>query len=276
LRGAYCFFHPKQDPKKQADHFLSVLQAQTDKGELPPAIDLEVNDGLTKDKIIARAKIWLDEVELAIGRKPIIYAGVAFLETNFSDLGGGPPVWAKDYPFWLGWFPPQYIPGMTPLMPHGWFNWLFWQYNATGDINGINAKVDLDIFNGTLDDLYKFAGAEPPDQTPRTHVVAAGDSFESVANKYGVTVRELVGANPQLLKIGDKLTVPLAVAIPQEGGGDPGLPAEPGTGRTYAIRRGDTLSAVAIRFGTTVALLAAANNITNPNAIQIGQVLVIP
>ena len=62
-------------------------------------------------------------------------------------------------------------------MPRGWFNWTFWQYNETGIINGINAKVDLDLFNGALDDLYKFAGAEPPDQAPRAHVVAAGDSL---------------------------------------------------------------------------------------------------
>ena len=109
LRGAYCFFHPKQDAKKQADHFISVVQAQNDKGELPPIIDLEVTDGLTKDKIIPRAKIWLDEVEQAVGRKPIIYGGVSFLETNFSELGGGPPAWTKDYPFWLGWYPNQYV-----------------------------------------------------------------------------------------------------------------------------------------------------------------------
>ena len=91
-------------------------------------------------------------------------------------------------------------------------------------------------------------------------------------------MRELVGANPQLLKIDDKLTVPVAVAIPQEGASEAGGSAEAaaGAGRTYTIKRGDTLSVVAIRFGTTVALLAAANNITNPNAIQIGQVLVIP
>jgi GH25 family lysozyme M1 (1,4-beta-N-acetylmuramidase) len=278
LRGAYCFFHPKQDPKKQADHFLSVLQAQSDKGELPPVIDLEVNDGLTKDKIILRVKTWLDEVELAVGRKPMIYSGVSFLEANFSELGGGPPVWAKDYPLWLAWYPNQYTPGMTPLMPRGWFNWTFWQYSETGVINGINTKADLDLFNGTLDDLYKLAGAEPPVQTPKIHTVAAGDSFESIANKYGVTVRELVAANPQLLKIDDKLTIPIPVAIPQEGGGEPGSPAEPGTGpgRTYTVKRGDTLSSIAIRFGTTVALLAAGNSITNPNAIQVGQVLVIP
>ncbi len=276
LRGAYCFFHPKQDPKKQADHFISIVQAQTDRGELPPALDLEVTDGLTPDKIIPRVKVWLDDVEQAFGRKPMIYSGVAFLETNLSELGGGPPAWTRDYPFWLSWYPSPYVDGMDPLMPRGWFNWTFWQYNDTGRLNGINTKVNLDVFNGTLEQLYTFAGAQPSAQDTRVHVVAAGDSFESIANKYGVTVRELVSANPQLFKIGDKLTIPVAVAIPQEGGsttsGSTPVPAP----RTYTIKRGDTLSGVAIRYGTTVAVLAAANNITNPNAIQIGQVLIIP
>jgi lysozyme len=272
LRGAYCFFHPNQDGKKQADRFISVVKALNDNGELPMVIDLEVADATPKEKIIAKAKVWLDEVEQAFGRKPAIYSGVSFLETNFSELGGGPPAWAKDYPFWLGWYPNQYTPGMAPLMPHGWLNWTFWQYSKTGNLNGINTKVNLDIFNGTLDDLYKFAGAQAPVQTPKTHIVAAGDSFESIANKYGVTVRELVGANPQLIKIGDKLTVPVPVAIPQEG--DTGTST--GSKRTYTVQPGDTLYAIAIKFSTTVPALVAANNIANPNLIQVGQVLVLP
>jgi GH25 family lysozyme M1 (1,4-beta-N-acetylmuramidase) len=280
LRGAYCFFHPKQDPKKQADNFISVVRAQNNMGELPPVIDLEVNDGITRDKIIPRVKAWLDEVEQAFGRKPMIYSGVAFLETNLSDVGGGPPVWAKDYPFWLSWYPTQYVDGMSPLMPRGWFTWNFWQYTENGALNGINTKANLDVFNGTLADLYTFAGAQMPAQTPGIHIVAAGDSFESIANKYGITVRELVSANPQLLKIDDKLTIPVGVAIPQESGST-SAPTGGQTGggapaRTYTVGRGDTLSSIAVRFGTTVAALAAANNISNPNSIQIGQVLTIP
>jgi predicted chitinase/murein DD-endopeptidase MepM/ murein hydrolase activator NlpD len=45
---------------------------------------------------------------------------------------------------------------------------------------------------------------------------------------------------------------------------------------TYAVRSGDTLSILARRFGTTVAALASANNIANPNRIRVGQVLTIP
>ena len=155
-------------------------------------------------------------------------------------------------------------------MPRGWFKWTLWQYSEKGRINGINANVDLNVFNGTLEELYKFAGAQAiTEKTPQKHTVAAGDSFETIANKYGVTVRELVSANPQLLKTGDQLTIPLAVAIPSEEG-------SPSEQRTHTVKTGDTLTAIAIKYGTTVAAIASANNITNINNISVGRVLIIP
>ena len=46
-------------------------------------------------------------------------------------------------------------------------------------------------------------------------------------------------------------------------------------GRTYVVRYGDTLSGIALRFGTTVSQLAAANGITNPDLIYAGETLTI-
>src|SRR5690242_4176022 len=40
---------------------------------------------------------------------------------------------------------------------------------------------------------------------------------------------------------------------------------------TYSVRSGDTLSALAQRFNTTVDALAKANHISNPNMIRVGQ-----
>lgn len=46
--------------------------------------------------------------------------------------------------------------------------------------------------------------------------------------------------------------------------------------QTYTVRKGDTLSKLASRFGTTVHALAHANGIHNPNRIYVGQKLCIP
>ncbi|HEY2982348.1 MAG TPA: GH25 family lysozyme [Anaerolineales bacterium] len=278
LRGAYCFFHPNLSPKKQADHFINAVKSSNDKAELPHVLDLEGDGGLPRARVIAAAKVWLDAVEKAFGRKPIIYSGFYFLQDHFSEAGGGPPTWAKDYPLWLAQYPFQFSPGMMPPLPRGWFKWTFWQYSDKGQVNGINASVDMNLFNGSLEELYKLSGAALPDQFPKTHTVAAGDSFESIANKYGVTVRELVAANLQLLKTGDQLTVPVAVAIPQEGETSPGSGGSGSTspGKTYTVKRGDTLSMIAVKFSTTVPAIASLNNITNINKIAVGQVLKIP
>jgi len=45
---------------------------------------------------------------------------------------------------------------------------------------------------------------------------------------------------------------------------------------TYIIQPGDTLSSIAQRFNTTVAAIAAANNIVNPNWIFAGDTIIIP
>lgn len=45
---------------------------------------------------------------------------------------------------------------------------------------------------------------------------------------------------------------------------------------TYTVRSGDTLSAIASRYKTTVAALAKANNIKNVNLIRVGQKLTVP
>jgi GH25 family lysozyme M1 (1,4-beta-N-acetylmuramidase)/LysM repeat protein len=281
LRGAYHFFRANVDPKKQAKKFVDYVKKVKDDGELPPVLDLETHDGQQNDKIISRARTWLDEVEKAFGKKPIIYSGQYFLQDHFSEAGGGPPKWAKDYPLWLAQYPNSYVEGQKPYLPRGWFNWTFWQYSEKGRINGINANVDLNVFNGSLEELYIFAGARlvtEPTPEEKTHKVKAGDTFESIANKYGVTVRELVSANLQLLKSGEVLTIPVAVAIPNEGGSGSGSTSGGGvtSERTHTVVAGDSLYAIAIRYGTTVAAIASANNISNPNNISVGKVLIIP
>jgi LysM repeat protein len=53
--------------------------------------------------------------------------------------------------------------------------------------------------------------------------------------------------------------------------------AEPSTsGATYKVKSGDTLSAIAARFGTTVRVLVQLNGITDPSRLKVGQVIKLP
>ena len=45
---------------------------------------------------------------------------------------------------------------------------------------------------------------------------------------------------------------------------------------TYTVQPGDTLNAIAQRYGSSITAIAQANNIVNPNLIYVGQVLTIP
>ena len=56
------------------------------------------------------------------------------------------------------------------------------------------------------------------------------------------------------------------------GGGD----VTPPSGKTYTVKSGDTLTAIANRYGTTVKKLCELNNISNPDLIYVGQVLNLP
>lgn len=63
------------------------------------------------------------------------------------------------------------------------------------------------------------------------------------------------------------------------GGGQPTGPASTqpaGSGATYRVRSGDTLIAIAARFGTTTKVLVALNGISDPSRLKVGQILRLP
>jgi LysM repeat protein len=67
---------------------------------------------------------------------------------------------------------------------------------------------------------------------------------------------------------------PTPTTAPTPSAGPTPTPAP--TPLVYRVRRGDTLTAIANRYGVTIAALRKANGITDPNVIVVGQKLVIP
>lgn len=100
----------------------------------------------------------------------------------------------------------------------------------------------------------------------KIHAVSSGETFSSIARRYGVSVSALRTTNRisgNVIRPGQRLR------IPGTAGGD--LPAAV----IYTVRQGDALSTIAQRFGTTVTKLKRANRLTN-NTLRVGQRLEIP
>lgn len=69
---------------------------------------------------------------------------------------------------------------------------------------------------------------------------------------------------------------PTAAEQPAEPTAAPTATLDPANQQIYTIQSGDSLSAVAGRFGTTVDAIMQANELTDPNVIFVGQRLIIP
>jgi lysozyme len=141
-RGAYHFFRPSADPEAQANHFLSTVHLELD--DLPPALDVEVRDGVDAGAFVDRAKRWLDVVERSTERKPIVYCSPAFWQALGSPSLSDNPLWVANYGV------------SSPTIPGDWTAYTFWQYSSGGSIGGITGSVDLNVFNGDADGLVEF------------------------------------------------------------------------------------------------------------------------
>lgn len=107
------------------------------------------------------------------------------------------------------------------------------------------------------------------------HIVQRGENLFRIALRYGVTAQALAAANnivnPNRVYVGQRLVIP-----GHSSSATPATSVTPALGGSYVVKRGDTLSAIALRFGISTWALARANNISNPSLIYVGQVLRVP
>lgn len=140
IRGAYHFFSPKTDPLKQADFFIRTVKLAP--GDLPPVLDVEVTGKKTKKELQQNIKRWLDRVEAHYGVKPILYTSYKF-KTRYLDDSI-----FNTYPYWIAHY---YV---DSVKYEG--KWHFWQHSDVGTVPGIDEDVDLNVFNGSLEELKRM------------------------------------------------------------------------------------------------------------------------
>jgi lysozyme len=131
--GAYHFFLPQKSGLWQARFFLQTVKVE--KGDLPMVVDVEQLYKTSPAKMREQLLSFVNHIENKTGVKPIIYTNISFYQDYLSG-------YFDDYTLWIAHY---YQPVLNVSSKT---NWQFWQHSDKARINGINQKVDFNIFKG--------------------------------------------------------------------------------------------------------------------------------
>ena len=136
-RGAYHFYDARFDPKAQANHFRSQVTDLLE-NDFSPIVDVErasLNHEKSVENLQSDLKIFLDEIEKAYSRKPIIYSSYYFAEEYLNKA------WLADYPLWIA----DYRKGEQPRIPTVWQSkgYKIWQKSSYYHIDSQLTDFDL-------------------------------------------------------------------------------------------------------------------------------------
>ncbi|WP_027377745.1 glycoside hydrolase family 25 protein [Kaistella palustris] len=141
IRGAYHFYRADEDPVMQANNFLANVKLES--GDLPPILDIEkIPRRKSTRKLLDDLKIWCRIVEETYGKKPIIYTYYHYYKDFLRGEFEGYPIWLANY---------NNVPQPSPDD-----DWDIWQFTENGIVYGINTKVDLNVYNGSLWSLKRM------------------------------------------------------------------------------------------------------------------------
>ena len=111
--------------------------------------------------------------------------------------------------------------------------------------------------------------------TAGTYTVKAGDTLSAIASRYSTSSSTLASlnslSNPNLIYVGQVLKVSSNTSTSSSTSSSANSTVT--TAASYTVKAGDTLSAIAAKYGTTYQALASTNSISNPNDIYVGQVI---
>lgn len=133
--GAYHFFTFCTPAAEQVQNFVAAVPAP-DGPRLPPVVDVEVQGNCSQrpspEALVAELRLFSQGVEAAMGHKPIVYTTHTLATEDLAPLfeADGHQLWIRS----------------IHEVPTG--DWLFWQFRARGQVQGIDGWVDENTFNG--------------------------------------------------------------------------------------------------------------------------------
>lgn len=261
LLGVYHFARPDLNNSAiaEADWFIKNIQ-----GYLREAIlVLDWESGYLGN--VAWAKQFLDRVKEKTGVKAILYASRSPINSfDWSSVANADyGLWVADYGANTG------SEGNKPNVKW-WPFYILWQYTSRGRVAGYNGDVDLNNFYGDAETWRKYATssstpapAPTPEPTPAPKKSNEEIAQEVIAGKWGngeERKKRLTDAGYDYQAVQDIVNKKLGVS------NQPKV-------EYYTVQKGDNLTKIAKKYGTTVNQLVSWNGIKNKNLIYAGQKL---
>ncbi len=138
-------------------------------------------------------------------------------------------------------------------------------------------RVNTQLSSSKLQSQTLYASPSFKTAHANTYTVQSGDTLSAIASRFHVSIAQLVQwnhiANPNVIRVGQVLNIGTPTASPAASHADS---ASPSSSAKYTVHAGDTLSTIAQKFGISWQTLAAFNHLSNPNVLQVGEVLEIP
>ena len=260
--GFYHFARPTKnnDPVREADFFYENCKGYF--GKAIPILDWEAEN----KQNVAYAKAWLDRVYQRSGVKPVIYMSESVVNSyDWSSVANA------DYGLWVAKYRdnnPDYNYNMSNAGSRPRVKWwkfyCMWQWTSTGRLSGYNGNLDCNVFYGDQSTWDAYAGkstsAAKPQPKP-TRKTTDQIAEEVIAGQWGNgsdRKKRLTAAGYNYDAVQKVVNQKMA--------------AKKQTAHVYyVVKRGDTLSGIASKYGTTYQQLAKINGIANPNKIYPGQ-----
>ena len=237
--GMYHFAHPgKNTAQAEAEWFLKIVQPYICKAIL--ALDWEA-DTISDT---AWAKEWLDIVYQKSGVRPWIYMSESVANRyDWSDVAKGYRLWMAQYRSTQPAYQYDMRKAGTPGAVRRWPSIICWQWSDNGrlkaaghDPDRIQKLVNEKLKPKSVDELAEevIAGKWGNGETRTKRLTQAGHDAAAVQKRVNELLEE--------------------------------------RSRSYhTVRAGDTLSAIARRYGTSVAQLVSWNHIADPDRIRVGE-----